>query len=260
MNPLADIPMFDSPVFDSPIVDIIVPVFNERDNLPDLLARLSALPDFAQFHLIFVDNASTDGSVEFIQSVANASVILHTHNRGYGASLRSGIAAARTEQIVIIDADCEYPPECIPVLLRALVDHNVVYASRLQGKSTARQAGMLPLKWWGNRIISTAYNILFTQNTTDLYTGCKALRRSCLNNIQLQRNGFEQVLELAAKLAACGYRIAEVPVDFSPRARGQSKMVHLSETLKYFFWLVFYRLQLSQSSSAAVQEAERGKQ
>lgn len=244
----------------NPVVDIIVPVFNERDNLPELLTRLRALPDYERFHLIFVDNASTDGSVEFIQSVANASVILHTHNRGYGASLRSGIAAARTEQIVIIDADCEYPPECIPALLCALVDHNVVYASRLQGKSTAREAGMLPLKWWGNRIISTAYNILFTQHTTDLYTGCKALRRSCLNNIQLQRDGFEQVLELAAKLAACGYRIAEVPVDFSPRARGQSKMAHLSETLKYFFWLVFYRLQLSPSSSAAVQEAERGKQ
>lgn len=260
MNPVADIPVFDSPEVDIPVVDIIVPVFNERDNLPDLLARLRALPGFAQCHLIFVDNASTDGSMEFIQSVVDATVIRHKHNRGYGASLRSGIAAAKTEQIVIIDADCEYPPECIPALLRALVDHNVVYASRLHGKFTAQQAGMVPLKWWGNRMISAAYNRLFSQHTTDLYTGCKALRRPCLDNIQLQRDGFEQVLELAAKLAACGYRIAEVPVDFSPRTRGQSKMSHLSETLKYFFWLVFYRLQLSQSSCVAVQEAGRGKQ
>lgn len=226
------------------LADIIVPVYNERDNLPQLLARLRALPDFASFNLVFVDNASTDGSVEFIGNIPGVTLIRHPRNLGYGASLRSGMAAASTGKIVIIDADCEYPPECIPLLLQALSTNHVVYASRLLGKSSAQQAGMSLLKWWGNRTISAAYNMLFSQHVTDLYTGCKALRIECLKGIDLQRDGFEQVLELAARLAVRGYSIHEVAVDFSPRSRGTSKMSHLSETIKYFFWLLFYRLQL----------------
>jgi dolichol-phosphate mannosyltransferase len=226
------------------LADIIVPVFNERDNLPQLLSCLQALPDFSAFHLIFVDNASTDGSVEFIKSIPGAMLVCHASNLGYGASLRSGIAAAQTDTIVIIDADCEYPPECIPALLDALRAQDVVYASRLSGKLTAQQAGMSRLKWWGNRIISAAYNLLFKQKITDLYTGCKALKLECLQDINLSRNGFEQVLEMAAKLSAHGYHIHEIPVDFLPRNRGKSKMSHISETVKYFYWLLFYRIQL----------------
>ena len=228
-----------------PRADIIIPVCNERDNLPALFTRLQALPDFAQYRLILVDNASSDGSAEYLQDIAGITLIRHTHNLGYGASLRSGIAAGRADAIVIIDADCEYPPECIPQLLNALQQHNVVYASRLLGKRSAEAAGMSTLKWLGNRIISGFYNRLFGRNTSDLYTGCKALRRQCLQNISLQRDGFEQVVELAAKIAARGYHIADIAVDYVPRTRGQSKMSHVTETLKYFFWLLYYRALLS---------------
>ena len=187
------------------LADIIVPVFNERDNLPQLLSCLQALPDFSAFHLIFVDNASTDDSINLLK---------------------------------------EKFPECIPALLDALRAQDVVYASRLSGKLTAQQAGMSRLKWWGNRIISAAYNLLFKQKITDLYTGCKALKLECLQDINLSRNGFEQVLEMAAKLSAHGYHIHEIPVDFLPRNKGKSKMSHISETVKYFYWLLFYRIQL----------------
>ncbi len=242
-----------------PQADIIIPVFNERDSLPLLMERLRALPDFTSYRLLFVDNASTDGSVEYLAALPDVTLIRHASNRGYGASLRSGMEAAITDRFVIIDADCEYPPECIPALLDGLDDHNVVYSSRLRGKKTPQDAGMLPLKWWGNRIISSAYNLLFGQEMTDLYTGCKAMRRHCLRNITLHRNGFEQVLELAAKLAVRGYHIAEVPVDFSPRAGGQSKMSHASETVKYFFWLLFYRCYLSLSRLWHARGGRRGR-
>ncbi len=241
------------------LADIIIPVYNERDNLPPLLARLRALPDFLSYNLIFVDNASFDGSAEFIEKNSDITLICHQKNRGYGASLRSGIAAAQTEQIVIIDADCEYPPECIPHLLRVLAESPVVYASRLSGKKSAQQAGMSSLKWHGNRIISAAYNFLFSQHVTDLYTGCKALHRSCLANFTLQRDGFEQVLEMSAKLAKHGYTIKEIAVDFAPRSFGKSKMLHVSETVKYFFWLLFYRVKLSPFFYSVPQEALRGK-
>lgn len=226
-----------------PVADIIVPVFNERDSLPVFLARLRALPQYGSWRVTVIDNASVDGSLEYLQAQADVHVISHTHNEGYGASLRDGMAATQAEHIVIIDADCEYPPEAIPDMLLALAEHNVVYASRFLQKRNAKQAGMVFLKWWGNRIISSLFNVLFGQNTTDLYTGCKAMRRQCLRNVQLQRSGFEHVLELAVQLSQHGYTLAEIPVDFSPRAAGVSKMSHLGETLKYLYWLIVFRMQ-----------------
>jgi glycosyltransferase involved in cell wall biosynthesis len=223
--------------------DIIVPVRNEQDNLPILWARLTAMSDFPAWNIIFIDNASTDNSVAFIETIPDATLIRHDRDRGYGASLRNGMAAAKTGKLVIIDADCEYPPESIPMLLEQLDSYPVVYASRLFGKSTARQAGMPMIKWLGNRLISSAYNRLFAQQTTDLYTGCKAMRRECLKNTRLQRNGFEHVLELAVQLAALGYAIKEIPIDFKPRSAGQSKMSHASEITKFFLLLLRYKLE-----------------
>ncbi len=225
--------------------DVIIPVYNERENLPQLLQRLSALPVFESLHLIFVDNASTDGSADFLETVPNISLIRHASNRGYGASLRSGMAVAMTDRWVILDADGEYPPECLPQLLSALDNYPAVYASRLLEKSSSEAAGMPRLKWYGNRIISALFNVLFQQQVTDLYTGCKALRRENMQSIVLQRDGFEQVLELAVCLAQRGAVIAEIPVDFSLRQLGASKMSHSAETLKFIFWLLFYRVRKS---------------
>jgi glycosyltransferase involved in cell wall biosynthesis len=232
----------------TPTADIIVPVFNERDNLPVFLARLRALKQFSEWRLTIIDNASSDGSVDYLREQPDVHLIEHDHNEGYGASLREGMAMTSAEQIVIIDADCEYPPEAIPHLLQALQDSSVVYASRFLKKNNADHAGMPFFKWLGNRIISGLFNHLFEQKTTDLYTGCKALRRPCLRNVILQRDGFEHVLELAVQLSQRGYHIAEIPVDFSPRSAGVSKMSHAGETLKYLFWLVVFRAQASLAS------------
>ncbi len=225
-------------------IDIIVPVLNEREALPVFWQRLCVLPCFHRCRVTFIDNASTDGSVEFLQNLEGVQLLLHEHNEGYGASLVQGIQKTDCAYIVIIDADCEYPPESIPALIESLKSHNIVYASRLLGKKDALHAGMPWLKMTGNQVISALFNRLFRQQCTDLYTGCKALRRSALKNIVLQRTGFEHVLELAVLLACRGYNIAEIPVSFSPRTGGKSKMSHLAETAKFVFWLFRYRWRL----------------
>lgn len=224
--------------------DVIIPVYNEHENLPPLLQRLHALPNANQLNIIFVDNASTDGSAEYLAALSDIVLIRHSSNLGYGASLRSGMRAAQTERWIILDADGEYPPECIPVLLQTLESRPVVYASRLLGKSSS-VVGMPFLQRMGNVVISSAFSVLFQQQVSDLYTGCKALRRDCMTNMDLQRDGFEQVLELAVKLTQRGIDITEISVDFSPRQRGASKMSHVAETAKYFFWLLRYRMSAS---------------
>lgn len=216
-------------------VDVIVPVFNEVENLPDFFARWQKLQ--LEATLIFVDNGSTDGSLELLKQQPRAQVIAHPHNEGYGASILDGIRAGRNKKIVVIDADGEYPLECLPALLSALEHHDVVYASRF----LASGAAVMPwLKARGNQMISQAFNRLFQQQVTDLYTGCKAFKRSCLDGMVLEQTGFEHVLELSAKLAARQYTIHEIPVVFSPRRAGKSKMRHGIETAKFFYWLLQY--------------------
>jgi glycosyltransferase involved in cell wall biosynthesis len=215
--------------------DLIVPVFNEVESLPDFFSRLQKLGLSA--NIIFIDNGSTDGSLALLKQYPGAQVIAHEHNEGYGASIVDGIRAGKHQNIVIIDADGEYPLECIPALLIALETQDVVYGSRF----LAGQGSSMPwLKARGNQLISEAFNRLFQQQVTDLYTGCKAFRRSCLQKIQLQQTGFEHVLELSAKLAARQYRIHEIPLVYTPRQAGRSKMRHGIETAKFFYWLLQY--------------------
>jgi glycosyltransferase involved in cell wall biosynthesis len=226
------------------VVDIIVPVYNEESGLPEFFRRMTALP--LNTRLIFIDNASTDNSLAMLKTCEGATVIEHQCNEGYGASLRDGIRAAGSDKIVIIDADCEYPPESIPDMVKALDEHEVVYASRFLGEQQAR---MPFLKMFGNRVISRLFNLLFDQQVTDLYTGSKAFRRSTVANLTMDRNGFEHVLEVAARLAKKGVTIHEIPVRFRARQTGTSKMSHLAETLKYLYFLVFYSITIPKSNS-----------
>lgn len=220
----------------SEVIDVIVPVFNEEKGLPEFIDRLSALP--LNLHPVFVDNASTDNSLHLIEQVPGATIIRHKRNEGYGASLRDGILASTSEKILIIDADCEYPPEALPDLVAELDNHRVVYTSRFLDKN--RRASMPCLKRIGNIMISGLFNFLFRQQTTDLYTGSKGFQRSVLIDLPMERNGFEHVLEVAARLARRNIQIKEIHVEFRPRQTGNAKMKHLPETMKYLYLLLYY--------------------
>jgi len=218
-------------------IDVIVPVYNEEEILPEFHKRMTALQ--LPLNLLYIDNCSTDSSVQIISSFPGAQLICHTRNEGYGGSIIDGIVRSVCEKIVIIDADCEYPPEALPSLIAKLDHADVVYTSRfLEGRNR-----FMPFtKRLGNQLITSFFNILFRQRLTDLYTGCKAFNRSALRGISLQRKGFEHVLELGVKLAGKRMVIDEIAVDFSPRSTGKAKMQHLSETLKYLYLIIFYAL------------------
>ncbi len=218
-------------------VDIIVPVHNEESSIDELCARVGRLG--LADRLVFVDNHSTDHTVDRIQRHPEARLIRHATDEGYGASIRDGIAASDAEHIIVLDADLEYPPETIPTLLEALKRHPVVYASRFLGP----EPPAMPLaRRLGNRIVSTLFNVLFRQQTTDLYTGMKGLRRRMLPLSSLRQSGFVHGVELAALVARSGHRIHEVPVAYRPRRRGHSKMRHLPEAVKLLSYLFLYRV------------------
>lgn len=230
---------------DSEPVDVVIPVFNEENGLPEFIERLLALP--LNIHPIFVDNASTDNSLQLIRQVPGATIVKHKKNEGYGASLRDGILASTAEKILIIDADCEYPPEALPDIAGQLDHHLVVYASRFLDKN--RSASMPCLKMAGNKMISGLFNLLFHQQTTDLYTGSKGFQRSVIIDLPMQRNGFEHVLEVAARLARKNIKIREIHIEFRPRQTGNAKMRHLPETIKYLYLLMYYFFTLPQAGT-----------
>jgi glycosyltransferase involved in cell wall biosynthesis len=218
-------------------IDVIIPILNEEEMVGVFFDRISSLP--LPLHFIFVDNASTDRTKEIVRSFPRATLIEHEKNEGYGGSILDGIGRSDAEVIVIIDADAEYPPEVIPALIDALEENEAVYTSRFLAPG---DVDMPLFRRVGNRAITGSFNVLFGQNLTDLYTGCKALRRSALDGLALERKGFEHVLELGVKLALKGIRIAEVPIRYEPRSTGRSKMRHVSETLKFIYLLLRYRL------------------
>ena len=219
-------------------IDVIVPVLNEEDMVRTFYERISKVP--LPLHFIFVDNASTDRTRELVRTFADSTLIEHEKNEGYGGSIIDGIAHSTAEAFVIIDADCEYPPEAIPDLVAALEHSPVVYASRFL---QARELKMPLLRKAGNRTITALFNLLFRQNLTDLYTGCKALRKSAVEGLPLERKGFEHVLELAVRISRRGITFSEVPIVYELRRIGRSKMGHVAETLKFLYLLLRYRLE-----------------
>jgi len=217
-------------------VDIVVPVLNEEASIDEFCARIERLGGAEA--LIFVDNGSTDGTVECIERHPKARLVRHVRNEGYGASVRDGAEAGSASRVVVIDADLEYPPEHIPALLDALGRHPVVYCSRF----LSNVPPAMPLfRRIGNRLMSGLYSVLYGQHVTDLYTGMKGFRREAVPIGTLKKPGFEHGAEIAALIAFSGHRIYEIPVKYEPRKRGASKMRHVPEALKLAFWVVAYR-------------------
>ncbi len=221
-------------------LDVVVPVYNEETAVGELIARLRAACPGAR--LIVVDNASTDGTVRLLAAMPDVLLVKHTENLGYGRSLADGIAAGTGERIVMIDADLEYLPEDVPAIDGALATAPAVWGSRFLRPVAAGGSAVWSL---GNAGVTRAFNMLFGQHLTDLYTGIRGVRRAALPAGGVHSPGFEFVLELAAELARAGIRIAEVPVGYAERRGGQSKMRHVRELMKFGVRLVALRLRRS---------------
>ncbi|HMJ16277.1 MAG TPA: glycosyltransferase family 2 protein [Polyangiaceae bacterium] len=222
-----------------PSIDVIVPVYNEVACVAELYARLRQSCPNAQ--LIFVDNASTDGTCELLASLDDVTLVRHSENLGYGRSLRDGVRAGNGDRVVMIDADLEYHPEDIPALIAALAHADAVYGSRFS-EAGVKPTQMALSRRAGNALVSSAFGVLFGQPLTDLYTGLRAVRRDALHAVPLHCDGFEFVLELAARLAQAECTLAEVPVHYTAREHGVSKMRHARELFKFARYLLQLKL------------------
>jgi glycosyltransferase involved in cell wall biosynthesis len=222
-------------------VSIVIPVYNERNTVLELLRRVRSV-DLAK-EIILVDDFSTDGTRELLQGLppsCDLEVILQPENMGKGAALRAGFRLVSGDIVVIQDADLEYDPAEYPVLIQPILADkaDVVYGSRFLGGPHR------VLLFWhsvGNKVLTTLSNMLTDLNLTDMETCYKVFRASLLNRITLRENRFGFEPEFTAKMARVGCRVYEVPISYSGRDYTEGKKIGWKDGLAAIYFILKYR-------------------
>ncbi len=222
------------------LLTVVIPVYNERRTLADVVQRVRATGIPTQ--IVIVDDASTDGSRELIESWradADVEVLRHAENMGKGAALRTGFRRARGDVVIIQDADLEYDPMDYWGLLAPIIcaQADVVFGSRLNG---SRQRVLYFWHYVGNRLLTLLSNARTNLNLSDMETGYKAVRREVLEDIlpRLRENRFGIEPELTAKLARLpGIRIFEIPISYNGRTYAEGKKISWRDGL-WALWCI----------------------
>ncbi len=212
-------------------VSIIIPVYNEKATILEVVESVLRLP--LNMEVIIVDDGSSDGTRDRLSAIAGlegVQVILHEANMGKGAALRTGLAAAAGDFVVIQDADLEYNSSEIVALLLPLANGtaDAVYGSRFVA---GRPRNCSKIQYWGNRLLTGLSNQTLGLRLTDMETCYKAFSRWTVDSLQLKENRFGFEPEVTARLANMGARIKEMPVSYRPRTWRQGKKIGIFDLL-----------------------------
>ena len=175
--------------------------------------------------IIVVDDGSSDGSDKVLGAIEDSTVrvIRHKVNQGKGAAIRTGLAEAQGDLVLIQDADLEYDPNDWPRLLEPILrgKARVVYGSRFTGE----RKNMMPLHWFGNRLLSLVTNVLYSSTLSDMETCYKLFDAQVLEGLTVVSNRFDFEPEITAKVLRRGYRIYEVPISYAGREPDEGKKI-----------------------------------
>jgi glycosyltransferase involved in cell wall biosynthesis len=226
-------------------LSVVIPVYNERQWIRELVRRVAAVP--IPKEILIVDDCSTDGTRELLRELerqVDVRVIYQPSNQGKGAALRTGFRHARGDIILVQDADLEYDPAEYPYLIQPILNNqaDVVYGSRFIGEKHR------VLYYWhyvANKVLTTLSNMFTNLNLTDMETCYKVFRREVLATIRLKSNRFGFEPEITAKVARHSdppWRIYEVPISYSGRTYEEGKKIGLRDALNALFCIVRYWL------------------
>ena len=222
------------------LLSVIVPVYNERNTVVEVLRRIRATELPLAHEVIVVNDGSTDGTAKVLAALEDSTVRICTHekNRGKGAAIRTGLERANGDLVLICDADLEYDPDDWGKLLDPVLKGKaqVVYGSRFTGERKNMGLGA----WVGNRLLVFVTNVLYRTTLSDIETCSKLLDRSVLDGIVLESDGFEFEPEITAKLLGSGQRIYEVPISYAGRESSEGQKFHWPDWGRALYTLVRY--------------------
>ena len=224
-------------------VTVVIPVYNEVATVEQLLRRVHEVP--LGLEVIVVDDGSSDGTRDVLPRLEQDGLIdrlvLHERNRGKGAAVRTGFAHATGDVVIVQDADLEYDPHEMPVMLKPILDGkaDAVYGSRFLGGPHR------VLFFWhsvGNKVLTLLSNMLTDVNLTDMETCYKMVRRELLQSLPLSANRFGIEPELTARLAQSGARIYELPISYHGRSYAEGKKIGWKDGVSALWCILKYNI------------------
>jgi len=226
-------------------VSIVIPIYNERSTLHEIIGRVRAVEGLNVKEIILVDDCSTDGTRALLQSGFDEPLFkkfYHDMNQGKGAALRTGFAEATGDIVAIQDADLEYDPAELPGLIRPILkgQADVVFGSRFVGGGAHRV-----VYYWhmlGNKFLTTLSNMLTNLNLTDMECCYKLFRREVLADITIEENRFGVEPELTAKVAKLNVRIYEVGISYYGRTYFEGKKIGWRDGVRAIYAIFKYGL------------------
>jgi glycosyltransferase involved in cell wall biosynthesis len=222
-------------------LSVIIPVYNEVESIQEIIKRVKKTG--LAWEILIIDDFSLDGTRDILKKMDGKErirVLFHEENHGKGAAVRTGLAAAKGDVLLIQDADLEYDPRDYPTLLKPLEEGiaDVVYGSRFLGGP--RRVVM----FWhmiANKLLTLITNLLYNTILSDMETGYKVFRKQVIEGMPLRAKRFDFEPEFTAKVLKRNYRIFEVPITFNPRDYSQGKKIKLKDAFEAVWTLFRYR-------------------
>jgi glycosyltransferase involved in cell wall biosynthesis len=223
-------------------LSILMPVYNEEARLPEALKQALNVDYPCDIEMIVVDDGSQDSTRDILNRADDPRlrVVLHEHNQGKGAAIKTAVDHASGDYLIILDADLEYDPQDIPRLLVPVLDGraSVVYGNRTFG-------GHSSFSFWyvmGNKGVTTAANVLFNCYIGDLETCFKLMPLELYRGLQIKSKGFGMEAEVTGKLLRNGYRPYELPISYRARSREEGKKITWKDGVEALWILVRERV------------------
>ena len=223
-------------------LSIVIPCFNEKATILELIDAVRSAP-IQDKQIIIIDDGSTDGTREIlkgIQGKADIDIIYHETNKGKGAALSTGFAAATGDICIVQDADLEYDPQEFPLVIQPIVDGkaDVVFGSRFQSGRPHRV-----VYFWhriGNGVLTLLSNILTDLNLTDMETCYKAFKREVIQSITIEEKRFGFEPEVTAKISKKNLRIYEVGISYYGRTYSEGKKIGWKDGVRAIYCILKY--------------------